>query len=103
MKDSHTTKAVDPVAQEVATMSKWIDAMAAEEVRDGARRLLRADGHEIALFCVGERVHAIADSCPHQGASLFFGRNEEGELRCVYHGWKFDVTCTCAERGRIAD
>ena len=30
-------------------------------------------------------------NCPHRGASLFFGRNEEDGLRCVYHGWKFDV------------
>ena len=29
--------------------------------------------------------------CPHRGAPMFFGRNEEDGLRCVYHGWKFDV------------
>ncbi|HEY5900745.1 MAG TPA: Rieske 2Fe-2S domain-containing protein, partial [Burkholderiales bacterium] len=29
--------------------------------------------------------------CPHRGASLVFGRNEECGLRCLYHGWKFDV------------
>ncbi len=29
--------------------------------------------------------------CPHRGAPMFFGRNEESGLRCVYHGWKFDV------------
>ena len=33
----------------------------------------------------------MAENCPHRGASLFFGRNEEAGLRCVYHGWKFDV------------
>jgi phthalate 4,5-dioxygenase oxygenase subunit len=32
----------------------------------------------------------LANTCPHRGASLFFGRNEESGLRCVYHGWKFD-------------
>jgi phthalate 4,5-dioxygenase oxygenase subunit len=31
------------------------------------------------------------EHCPHRGASLFFGRNEEGGLRCLYHGWKMDV------------
>jgi phthalate 4,5-dioxygenase len=39
----------------------------------------------------------IANSCPHRGASLFFGRNEEEGLRCVYHGWKFDVTGQCVD------
>lgn len=43
------------------------------------------------------RVGMLANSCPHRGASLFFGRNEENGLRCVYHGWKFDVEGRCVE------
>jgi phenylpropionate dioxygenase-like ring-hydroxylating dioxygenase large terminal subunit len=35
--------------------------------------------------------------CPHRGASLFFGRNEECGLRCAYHGWKFDVQGRCVD------
>jgi nitrite reductase/ring-hydroxylating ferredoxin subunit len=38
------------------------------------------------------RVGLVAEKCPHRRASLFYGRNEECGLRCVYHGWKFDVT-----------
>ena len=47
--------------------------------------------------------HATAASawstpyCPHRGAPLFFGRNEEDGLRCVYHGWKFDVDGACVD------
>lgn len=37
------------------------------------------------------RVGILPESCPHRGAALYFGRNEEGGLRCLYHGWKFDV------------
>ena len=36
-------------------------------------------------------------NCPHRRASLFFGRNEECGLRCVYHGWKFDVNGDCVD------
>ena len=36
------------------------------------------------------QVGLIQNACPHRGASMFFGRNEEEGLRCVYHGWKFD-------------
>src|SRR5262249_13922911 len=39
----------------------------------------------------------IAENCPHRGASLFFGRNEEEGLRCVYHGWKFDASGRCVD------
>jgi phthalate 4,5-dioxygenase len=43
------------------------------------------------------RVGLAQENCPHRGASLFFGRNEECGLRCVYHGWKFDVQGNCVD------
>ena len=43
------------------------------------------------------QVSLLGRYCPHRGASLFFGRNEEGGLRCVYHGWKFDVNGACVD------
>jgi phenylpropionate dioxygenase-like ring-hydroxylating dioxygenase large terminal subunit len=62
---------------------------------------LVTDGDPLRLMLLGERLIAFRDStggvgvldhrCPHRCASLFFGRNEEGGLRCVYHGWKFDA------------
>src|SRR5262249_58199927 len=42
-------------------------------------------------------VGLLANNCPHRGASLFFGRNEEAGLRCVNHGWKFDVAGRCLD------
>src|SRR5262245_33180661 len=42
-------------------------------------------------------VGLMQNSCPHRGASMFVGRNEEEGLRCVYHGWKFDVTGACTD------
>jgi phenylpropionate dioxygenase-like ring-hydroxylating dioxygenase large terminal subunit len=43
------------------------------------------------------RVGLVAEACPHRTASMFFGRNEECGLRCVYHGWKFDITGACVD------
>ncbi|MFM1813665.1 MAG: hypothetical protein RLZ98_360 [Pseudomonadota bacterium] len=43
------------------------------------------------------RVGLIDEACPHRTASMFFGRNEEGGLRCVYHGIKFDVAGNCTD------
>jgi phthalate 4,5-dioxygenase oxygenase subunit len=42
-------------------------------------------------------VGLIQDKCPHRGGSLFFGRNEEEGLRCVYHGWKYDLSGQCVD------
>jgi phthalate 4,5-dioxygenase len=46
----------------------------------------------IAFRATSGAVGLMQNSCPHRGASMFFGRNEEDGLRCVYHGWKFDTT-----------
>jgi phenylpropionate dioxygenase-like ring-hydroxylating dioxygenase large terminal subunit len=43
------------------------------------------------------RVGLVDETCPHRTASLFFGRNEENGLRCVYHGLKFDVDGACVD------
>jgi len=43
------------------------------------------------------KVGLIQNACPHRGASLFFGRNEQEGLRCVYHGWKFDCEGVCVD------
>ncbi len=51
----------------------------------------------IAFRDTSGRVGLIDAFCPHRGAPMYFGRNEEDGLRCVYHGWKFDVTGKCLD------
>src|SRR6185436_9251774 len=51
----------------------------------------------IAFRTTSGSVGIIQNACPHRGASMFFGRNEEDGLRCVYHGWKFDVAGVCVD------
>src|SRR5438876_10193039 len=73
----------------------WVPACLSEELPepdcDPIRiRLLGED--LIAFRDTDGRAGVMQERCPHRGASLFFGRNEEGGLRCLYHGWKVDVT-----------
>src|SRR5687768_15210933 len=78
----------------------WIPALMPEEVPvpDGPPvRLRLLNENLIAFRSTSGAVGVIQNSCPHRGASLFFGRNEEEGLRCVYHGWKFDVTGACVD------
>jgi phenylpropionate dioxygenase-like ring-hydroxylating dioxygenase large terminal subunit len=49
----------------------------------------------IAFRDTSGRIGLLDEYCPHRRVSLFFGRNEECGLRCVYHGWKFDVAGHC--------
>jgi phenylpropionate dioxygenase-like ring-hydroxylating dioxygenase large terminal subunit len=78
----------------------WIPALRSDElpVPDGPPLRLRLLGENLIAFrATSGRVGIVQNACPHRGASLFFGRNEEDGLRCVYHGWKFDVEGRCVE------
>ena len=78
----------------------WQPAALSEEVaeRDGAPVRVRLLGEDLIAFRDSAgRVGLVDAFCRHRRAPLFFGRNEEGGLRCVYHGWKFDVTGACLE------
>ena len=72
----------------------WMPACMIEEVAepDCTPLHVRLLGEDMVVFRDSEgRVGALDEKCPHRRASLVFGRNEECGLRCLYHGWKFDV------------
>ncbi|MDA1074047.1 MAG: Rieske 2Fe-2S domain-containing protein [Proteobacteria bacterium] len=78
----------------------WFPALPSREfpVNDGDVKRMRLLGENLVMFRDSEgRVGALAEACPHRGASMYFGRNEECGLRCPYHGWKFDVTGKCVD------
>src|SRR6516165_3177324 len=79
----------------------WVPAMLSSEVptpdSDPLRVLLLGE-QLIGFRDTNGKVGLIQNNCPHRGASLFFGRNEEAGLRCVYHGWKFGVDGHCIDR-----
>ena len=78
----------------------WLPAMLSSEVAapDSDPMRVRLLGEKLIAFRdTNGKVGLIQNNCPHRGASLFFGRNEEAGLRCVYHGWKFDVDGACID------
>ena len=78
----------------------WIPALMPSELPspDCPPMRLRLLGENLIAFrTTSGAVGLIQNACPHRGASMFFGRNEEEGLRCVYHGWKFDTTGACID------
>ncbi len=72
----------------------WIAACLSEEVAepDGAPIRVRLLGENLVVFRDSKgRLGVLDEYCAHRRASLVFARNEECGLRCLYHGWKFDV------------
>ncbi len=78
----------------------WMPALLAEELAepDGPPVRVRLLGEDLVAFrdTTGQ-IGLLGATCPHRGASLYFGRNEECGLRCVYHGWKYDVEGNCVD------
>ncbi len=78
----------------------WVPALFSHQIAE-------ADCPPVRVGLLGEKLVAFRDTdgavgllderCPHRTASLFFGRNEECGLRCVYHGWKFDRQGNCVD------
>ncbi len=78
----------------------WVPVLLAREVPqpDGPPVRVRVMGEDLIAFRdTGNRVGLVEPRCPHRGANLFFGRNEDCGIRCAYHGWKFDVGGQCVE------
>ncbi|HUC63682.1 MAG TPA: Rieske 2Fe-2S domain-containing protein [Alphaproteobacteria bacterium] len=83
----------------------WVPACLSSE--------LAPDAPPMRLMLLGEKLIAFRDSagrvgifdhrCPHRCASLFMGRNEENGIRCVYHGWKFDVDGNCLDQPNVPE
>jgi phenylpropionate dioxygenase-like ring-hydroxylating dioxygenase large terminal subunit len=81
----------------------WVPALLSHEVAiDGPPVRLKLLGEELIAFRASSgRVGIMDHRCPHRRASLFFGRNEEDGLRCVYHGWKFAADGTCLDQPNV--
>jgi phenylpropionate dioxygenase-like ring-hydroxylating dioxygenase large terminal subunit len=59
---------------------------------------VRILGEDLVAFRNTEgKIGLLNAACPHRRVSLYFGRNEQDGLRCVYHGWKFDVDGNCVD------
>jgi phthalate 4,5-dioxygenase len=82
----------------------WLPALLSEELPadDGNPVRVRILGEDLVAFRDSDGRPGVIDAyCPHRGAPMFFARNEDCGLRCLYHGWKFDVTGQCTEMPNI--
>jgi nitrite reductase/ring-hydroxylating ferredoxin subunit len=72
----------------------WLPVLLSAELPapDGPPVQVRVLGEELVAFRdTNGRIGLLAEHCHHRGTSLFYGRNEDCGLRCIYHGWKYDV------------
>jgi len=78
----------------------WLPAGLSREISPGGAPLpVRVLGEDLVLFRDDQgRSGLIGLHCSHRGADLSYGRIEDGGLRCIYHGWLYDVGGRCLEQ-----
>ena len=84
--------------------SFWLPVALSRELPepDGPPMRVKVMGEDLIAFRASDgRVGLVEPVCAHRGANLYFGRNEEGGIRCVYHGWKFSVDGHCMEMPNV--
>jgi 3-phenylpropionate/trans-cinnamate dioxygenase ferredoxin component len=73
-------------------MANYIKAGAVNDLKDGEKRMVTLEGHEIMLARVGGNYYAIANRCAHLGGNLSKGTLEGKVITCPLHGSQYDVT-----------
>jgi phenylpropionate dioxygenase-like ring-hydroxylating dioxygenase large terminal subunit len=84
----------------------WQPVLLSKELpeKDGPPVRVRMLGEDLVAFRdTQDRIGLVDAYCPHRGAPMFYGRNEEHGIRCVYHGLKFDVNGQCTDLPCVAE
>src|SRR5262245_46042935 len=78
----------------------WIPVVESSEVTAGGRpKRVRLLGESLVVYrSPGGRAALVSEFCAHRRASLYFARNEERGLRCVYHGWQYEPDGRCVDQ-----
>ncbi|HSK29049.1 MAG TPA: Rieske 2Fe-2S domain-containing protein [Candidatus Limnocylindria bacterium] len=80
----------------------WQPVALSEELPQGGAPLtVRIMGEDLVLFRDDQgRPGLLGLHCSHRGTDLSYGRVENGGLRCLYHGWLYDVSgCVLEQPG----
>lgn len=84
----------------------WLPALLSRDLPDpdGApRRVTLLSRDFVAFRDTDGRVGLLDEHCCHRSASLCLGRVEDGGIRCIYHGWKYDVNGVVLDMPNVSD
>lgn len=77
----------------------WIAVERADDLLPGRAKPIRIMSEDYTLFRgQSGKAQIIAQRCPHRGALMYLGWVEDDDIRCVYHGWKFNCVGQCIEQ-----
>jgi nitrite reductase (NADH) small subunit len=72
-------------------MDLFVPVCGLGELRDGEAKVVEVEGRKIALFRLGDDVHALDNVCPHRGGPIGEGEVKGDRVTCPWHEWTFDI------------
>ena len=77
----------------------WMAVGRSQDLAKGTAKPIRIMSVDYVLYR-GEsgRAQVMDYRCPHRGAQMHLGWVEGDDIRCIYHGWKYDCTGQCIEQ-----
>jgi 5,5'-dehydrodivanillate O-demethylase len=80
----------------------WHPVLRASDMRPRTARPIEVLSEKFTLYRgEGGDFHLTQFRCPHRGAQLSLGWVEGDDIRCRYHGWRFDRTGQCLEQPNV--
>ena len=79
-----------PAATQPAVAETWMAVAEASELRPGTVRPVQVGAMNIALICTTDGIHALDNTCAHEGGPLGEGSVEGTTITCPLHGWQFN-------------
>jgi nitrite reductase (NADH) small subunit/3-phenylpropionate/trans-cinnamate dioxygenase ferredoxin subunit len=76
----------------------WVSLCTLDELTDGKGKYVEVDGFHLAVFLNAEKITVVDSTCPHAGANLADGFNDDGCIVCPWHYWAFQL-----ENGQLRD
>lgn len=73
-------------------MAQWLQAGKVSDFKEGEGKVVNLQGKYVAVFKVDGNIHAVDNTCPHQGGPLGEGMLDGQVVTCPWHGWRFNVT-----------
>src|SRR5437868_14463106 len=77
----------------------WQPVYRAQDLPAGRAKPIKALGEQFTLYRSQDgQPHLVDFRCAHRGVQLSLGWVEGDDIRCRYHGWRYDATGQCVEQ-----
>jgi nitrite reductase/ring-hydroxylating ferredoxin subunit len=69
----------------------YVKICSENELLQGKAKVVEIEGNEVIVIKLNDKIHALENTCSHDGGSLGEGTVTDGHIECPRHGGWFDI------------